>query len=299
MTATVTRNPRSTAPPRQAGHRKDAARWIGPSAHAVKYLLVFLSVILVLMPIYVLLVTSLKSADQVGLTNAWALPTHLDFGPWARAWTALGPSFVRTFELAVPAAIIPSLVGAANGFVLARWRFPGANVVFGLILFGMFLPYQAVIIPLRQVVQDLNLAPGIPTLIFVHAIYGIPICTLIFRNYYLTTVPPELVEAARVDGAGLLRTLRWIVLPVSAPAFVVANIWQFTQVWNDYLFAIFLTNTQNGPITIALNALAGGVSPDYAQSMAGALLASAPPLLVYLLLGRYFIGGLMAGSMKG
>lgn len=273
-------------------------RWMAIAGRAVIYALVLLSLILVLMPLYVLLVTSLKSPGEVGIPHAWRLPSHLDFGPWSRAWASLGPSFLRTFALAVPAAIIPSLIGAANGIILARWRFPGADVVFGMILFGMFIPYQAVIIPLREVTQALNLAPGITTLIFVHSIYGIPICTLIFRNYYLTTIPIELIEAAWVDGAGLLRTLRSVVLPVSAPAFVVAIIWQFTQVWNDYLFAIFLTNTRNGPITVALNALAGGVSPDYAQSMAGALLASAPPLLIYIVLGRFFIGGLMAGSVK-
>jgi glucose/mannose transport system permease protein len=147
-------------------------------------------------------------------------------------------------------------------------------------------------------VQTIGLPAGIPTLIFTHVVYGIPICTLIFRNYYATTVPPELIEASRVDGAGLLRTYFWIILPISIPGFVVTIIWQFTSAWNDYLFAIFLSNTRNGPITIALNALAGAQSPDYAASMAGALIASLPTLLVYIVLGRWFIGGLMAGSVK-
>jgi glucose/mannose transport system permease protein len=153
-------------------------------------------------------------------------------------------------------------------------------------------------IPLRQIVHEIGLAPGIPTLVFVHCVYGIPICTLIFRNYYATTVPPELVEASRVDGAGMLRTFRSVILPLSAPGFVVTVSWQFTSSWNDYLFAIFMSNTRNGPITIALNALAGAQSPDYAASMAGALIASLPTLIVYIVLGRWFIGGLMAGSVK-
>jgi glucose/mannose transport system permease protein len=182
--------------------------------------------------------------------------------------------------------------------VLSRWRFPGADVVFTLILFGMFIPYQSVMIPLGDIVNWIGIAKGIPTLILVHTIYGIPICTLIFRNYYATTVPVELIEAANVDGAGMLRTFRSIILPVSVPGFVVTIIWQFTSSWNDYLFAIFLSNTRNGPITIALNALAGAQSPDYAASMAGALITSLPTLLVYILLGRWFIGGLMAGSVK-
>ena len=264
----------------------------------VKYALVLFFLLVVLMPAYVLVVTSFKSGSEIGVTGQWNLPSHWTTASWTKAWTVLQPSFIRTFELAIPVAVISSVLGAANGFVLSRWRFPGADVVFTLILFGMFIPYQAVMIPLREIVTTIGIQPGIPTLVFVHCIYGIPICTLIFRNYYATTVPEELVEAARVDGAGLLRTFGRIILPISMPGFVVTVIWQFTSAWNDYLFAIFLSNTRNGPITIALNALAGAQSPDYAASMAGALITSLPTLVVYILLGRWFIGGLMAGSVK-
>jgi glucose/mannose transport system permease protein len=277
--------------------RPRARRPFGPGS-IVKYFLAIFFLVVVLMPLYVLIVTSFKSGADIGVTSQWNLPSHWTVASWSKAWTALQPSFIRTFELAVPVALISSVVGAANGFVLSRWRFPGADVVFTLILFGMFIPYQAVMIPLREIVTTIGIAPGIPTLVFVHCIYGIPICTLIFRNYYATTVPEELVEASRVDGAGLLRTFAWIILPISIPGFVVTIIWQFTSAWNDYLFAIFLANTQNGPITIALNALAGAQSPDYAASMAGALITSLPTLVVYVLLGRWFIGGLMAGSVK-
>jgi glucose/mannose transport system permease protein len=264
----------------------------------MKYGILIFCVFVVLMPIYVLIVTSFKSGAEIGVTGQWTLPHHWTTASWAKAWTALGPSFGRTFELAIPVALISSLIGAANGFVLSRWRFPGADVVFTLILFGMFIPYQAVMIPLRELVNYIGIQPGIPTLIFVHCVYGIPICTLILRNYYATVVPEEIIEASRVDGAGMLRTFWWIILPISAPGFVVTIIWQFTSAWNDYLFAIFLSNTSNGPITIALNALAGAQSPDYAASMAGALITSLPTLTVYILLGRWFIGGLMAGSVK-
>jgi len=267
-------------------------------ARVVKYALVLFFLLVVLMPAYVLIVTSFKSGSEIGVTGQWNLPAHWTTASWSKAWTALQPSFIRTFELAIPVAVISSVLGAANGFVLSRWRFPGADVVFTLILFGMFIPYQAVMIPLREIVTTIGIQPGIPTLVFVHCVYGIPICTLIFRNYYATTVPEELVEAGRVDGAGLLRTFWSIILPVSIPGFVVTVIWQFTSAWNDYLFAIFLSNTRNGPITIALNALAGAQSPDYAASMAGALITSLPTLVVYILLGRWFIGGLMAGSVK-
>jgi len=194
--------------------------------------------------------------------------------------------------------LISSLLGAANGFVLSRWRFPGADIVFTLILFGMFIPYQAVMIPLREVVSTLGVPPGIPTLIFVHCIYGIPICTLIFRNYY-SEIPDELVEAARIDGAGFFGIFRHVILPLSVPAFVVVAIWQFTQIWNEFLFAVTLTRPESQPITVALAQLAGGEAVKWNLPMAGAILAALPPLLVYILLGRYFLRGLLAGSVKG
>jgi len=264
----------------------------------VRYGLLIAFVIIMLTPLYVLVVTSFKNGSDIGVNGQWNLPTSWTLKSWDKAWERLAPSFGRTFLLAVPVAIISSLIGSANGFVLSRWRFPGADVVFTLILFGMFIPYQAIMIPLGDVLNETSIQKGIPRLILVHVIYGLPICTLIFRNYYATTVPVEMIEAANVDGAGLLRTFRSIVLPLSLPGFVVTIIWQFTSSWNDYLFAIFLSNTRNGPITIALNALAGAQSPDYAASMAGALITSLPTLVVYILLGRWFIGGLMAGSVK-
>lgn len=299
---TTTTNP--APPPTAVGHppagtsrprRRAPAAVAGP---LVKYTLVLFFLVVVLMPAYVLVVTSFKSGAEIGVSGQWNLPKQWTLESWSKAWEALRPSFLRTIALAVPVAVISSLLGAANGFVLSRWRFHGANVVFTLILFGMFIPYQAVMIPLRDIVTTIGLPPGIPTLIFVHCVYGIPICTLIFRNYYATTIPEDLVEAGRVDGAGVLRTFAWIVLPLSVPGFVVAVIWQFTSAWNDFLFAIFLSNTRNGPITIALNALAGAQSPDYAASMAGAFITSLPNLVIYVLLGRWFIGGLMAGSLK-
>jgi glucose/mannose transport system permease protein len=264
----------------------------------VRYGLLIAFVVIMLIPLYVLLVTSFKNGSDIGVNGQWNLPTHWTFKSWDKAWERLQDSFLRTFELAIPVALISSFIGAANGFVLSRWRFPGADVVFTLILFGMFIPYQAIMIPLGEVLNDTSIERGIPRLILVHVIYGIPICTLIFRNYYATTVPIEMIEAANVDGAGLLRAFRSIILPISIPGFVVTIIWQFTSAWNDYLFAIFLSNTRNGPITIALNALAGAQSPDYAASMAGALITSLPTLVLYILLGRWFIGGLMAGSVK-
>jgi len=267
-------------------------------ARSAKYALLLAFVVIVLTPAYVLIVTSFKGLGDASPSRAWDLPTTWETGGWSRAWTTLSPALGRTFAMVIPAALISALLGSMNGFVLSRWRFPGADIVFTLMLFGMFIPYQAVMIPLVQLMQDLGVPSGIPSLIVLHVVYGIPITTLIFRNYY-AGVPQDLIEAARVDGAGMLRTYASIMLPLSAPAFVVVIIWQFTSAWNDYLFALFFSNSRNGPVTIALNFLASGQLQDYSASMAGALIASLPTLVVYVVLGRWFVGGLMAGSVKG
>ena len=282
---------KGTAPVRPASGNAVAMR-------TVKYALLLVFLCIVLMPAYVLFVTSFKGIGDATPTRAWRLPTEWETAGWVRAWETLAPALVRTFSMVIPAAIISALIGSMNGFVLSRWRFPGADIVFTLILFGMFIPYQAVMIPLVQLVQSLGVPSGVPSLILLHVVYGLPITTLIFRNYY-AGVPHELIEAARVDGAGMLRTYASIILPISMPAFVVVLMWQFTSAWNDYLFALFFSNSRNGPVTISLNFLASGQLQDYSASMAGALIASVPTLLVYILLGRYFVGGLMAGSVKG
>ncbi len=264
--------------------------------------LIVLFALLVLIPLYVLLVTSFKASRDIGASTAWSLPSSLSLEGWSSAWQTLSPPLYRSVILATTAAVLSSILGSLNGFVFAKWQFPGSSVVFTAFLFGMFIPYQAVMIPLQGMLLDVQGTfpwfDGIFKLIVVHTIFGIPICTLIFRNYYATAVPKEMLEAARVDGAGMIRTLVSVVLPVSAPAFVVTMIWQFTSAWNDFLFALFLTTRNNGPVTYALNELAGGQNPDYSSIMAGVLIASFPTLLVYIFLGRYFIGGLMSGSVK-
>lgn len=268
-------------------------------ARTLRYALLLFFLVVVLIPVYVLLVTSFKGPGDASPTRAWNLPQEWTGENWIGAWQALAPAIWRSVQMVVPAAIISSFLGSMNGFVLARWRFRGADAVFTLILFGMFIPYQAVMIPLLQLMLGAGVPNGVPSLILLHVIYGIPITTLIFRNYYLS-VPNELVEAARVDGAGLLRTYAWVVLPISIPSFVVVLIWQFTSAWNDFLFAVFFSSSQNGPVTLALNNLANGaLLQNYGISMSGALIASLPTLLVYILLGKYFVGGLMSGSVKG
>jgi glucose/mannose transport system permease protein len=268
-------------------------------SRTMRYLFLLGFLLFVLLPVYVVVITSFKTSSDTTASAQWSLPETWTLEPWRKAWDVLQPYLVRSLSLAVPGAIIASMLGSANGFVLARWRFPGANLVFAFILFGMFIPYQAVMLPLRTTFQELNVPQGVPTLLIAHIIYGIPICTLIFRNYYATVVPHEIIESARVDGAGLVQTYARIILPISISGFVVTLIWQFTSIWNDFLFALFLTQQRNGPVTLGLAALAGGQKVDYAASMAGALITSFPTLFVYILLGRWFIGGLMAGALKG
>ena len=291
-----------------AGSIPTGSRTRARMGRTVKYVLLLLFVVIVLMPVYVLLVTSLKPPSDVSAATSWALPLRWPWqaGPdgatgfenWSAAWSALAAPLARTFLLAIPAAIISAVLGSMNGFVLSRWKFPYANVVFTLILFGMFIPYQAIMVPLVQMKTTLGMPSSILTLLIVHIIYGLPICTLIFRNYY-EGVPGELMEASRVDGAGMLGSYWRIILPLSLPGFVVTIIWQFTSAWNDYLFALFLSDANQGPVSLSLVNLSQGAQlSNYGASMAGALIASLPTLLVYVILGKYFIGGLMSGSVK-
>ncbi len=263
------------------------------------YALLFLFALWYLTPIYVLLVTSMKGSSDITPDKMWMLPTSINLGSFASAWAKLSPNFINSLVLAVPAAILSSMVGSLNGYVLAKWKFRGADTVFTLILFGMFIPYQAILIPLTQIMSNIGLYGSLQGLMLVHIIYGIPITTLIFRNYY-AAIPTELLEAAKVDGAGFIRVYRSILLPLSASGFVVVLIWQFNSVWNDFLFAVTLIpNQANWPVTVALNNLSGSMITDWNVQMAGALIAALPTLLIFIILGRYFVRGLLAGSLKG
>jgi len=271
------------------------------------YVVLIIFALFYLMPIYVLLITGMKSFTEVSLDRMWNLPQSLSFDSFRDAWfgnestaiNGLAQNFMNSMLLTVPTTLISAILGSMNGYVLAKWKFPGANVIFPLILFGMFIPYQSILIPLVQTMRSIHLYGTLPGLILVHVIYGIPITTLIFRNYY-ASVPSELVEAARIDGAGILGVYRHILFPISLPGFIVVMIWQFTAVWNEFLFAIILvSDPRSQPITVALNNLAGSFSVAWNVQMAGALLAAIPTLLVYIFLGRYFLRGLLAGSLKG
>jgi glucose/mannose transport system permease protein len=265
---------------------------------SLRYLILFGLACLFLTPVYALLVTALKSPEEVSVVRMWSWPDSFSLDNFRSVWPKLEEGFVNSVLVALPASLISSALGAANGFVLAKWRFPGADFVFPLILFGMFIPYQSILIPMFQTMSYLGLAGGLSGLILVHVIYGLPITTLIFRSYF-AGLPDELIEAAQVDGAGMLATFAFVALPITPPAFAVSLIWQFTSAWNDFLFGVLLTSKDNWPITVALNNIAGSQAVPFNEAMASALLASLPTLLVYVLLGRFFMRGLMAGALKG
>lgn len=265
------------------------------------------SALFYLLPIYVLVITGMKSFVEVNLYRMWDLPGRFSLDSFGKAWLGsesqgfrgLASNFWNSVKLTIPATLLSATLGSMNGYVLSKWRFRGADALFTLLLFGMFIPYQSILIPLVQVLSRIGLFGSIPGLIFVHVVYGIPITTLIFRNYY-ATVPGELVEAAKIDGAGILGTYRHVIFPISLPAFAVVMIWQFTSIWNDFLFGVIVTSRPAvQPVTVALNNLAGSYIVEWNVQMAGALLAALPTMLVYILLGRYFMRGLLAGSLKG
>jgi glucose/mannose transport system permease protein len=253
---------------------------------------------LYLMPVYVLLVTGLKSFREVSLDQMWDLPSGLHFSSFREAFKALDQNMWNSFRMVIPATILSCMLGSINGYVLTKWRFPGSDVIFFLLLFGMFIPYQSILIPLVKTLQQGHMYGSLWGLILTHTVYGIPITTLIFRNYY-AGVPTEVVEAAKIDGASIFGIYVRIIFPLSLPGFVVVAIWQFTSIWNDFLFAATLTSNPNvQPVTVALNNLAGSFIVEWNVQMAGALIAAIPTLLVYILLGRFFMRGLMAGALS-
>jgi glucose/mannose transport system permease protein len=291
--------------PPPPGKPDDRPKWQrpGPLRTTLRYLVLWALAAFFLMPVYVLVVTAFKNPADVSVTRIWELPTSLSFANFGAVLPKLGYGFRNSLALAIPASLISALLGCANGFVLSKFRFPLSNLVFPLILFGIFVPYQAVIIPVSQTMTAVGLrggddpSGGLLGLMLIHIIYGLPITTLIFRNHFVS-MPNALLESARLDGAGVLRTWVDLAVPLSKPAFAVAVIWQFTSTWNDFMFGAMMTSRDSWPVTIALNNVAGGQSVPFGQAMAGALLVSLPTLAIYVLLGRFFMRGLLAGTLQ-
>jgi glucose/mannose transport system permease protein len=289
-----------TAPARAAGRRlvpSIAVRRPSPGVF-IRFVVLAALAAFFLMPVWVMLITGLKPFAEVNLSRMWELPSGVYVDNFLAAWEKLAPNLRNSIVLAFPASAIAAVLGSMNGYVLSKWKFRGSDLIFTLFLFGMFIPYQSILIPLVQFMDAIGLVGGIPGLVVVHVVYGIPITTLIFRNYY-ATVPTELVESGRIDGAGFFGIYRHLILPLSIPAFAVVLIWEFTNIWNEFLFAVILTRPDSWPVTVALNNLAGSQIVQWNVQMAGALLAALPTLVVYIVLGRFFLRGLMAGALKG
>jgi glucose/mannose transport system permease protein len=263
------------------------------------YIILIFFALIFLMPVYLMVVTGFKPFNEIDLATMWNLPSSgLHIQNFIAAYQQLAPNLNNSLEMVIPEAILSALLGSLNGYLLAKWKFRGSNLIFSLILFGMFIPYQSILIPLVKFMFAIKLYGDIPGLVLVHIIYGIPITTLIFRNYY-AGIGTEILEAGRMDGASLMGLYRHIMFPLSGPSFAVVIIWQFTQAWNEFLFAVVLTNQSHWPVTVALNNLAGSQLVQWNVLMAATLIAALPTLLVYIFLGRYFLRGLMAGALKG
>ncbi|MNF73106.1 L-arabinose transport system permease protein AraQ [compost metagenome] len=264
------------------------------------YATLFLACAVYLVPLVVMLLTSFKTPDDIRSGNLLSMPDVFTLVGWAKAWASVGGYFWNSVKITVPAVIISTLLGALNGYVLSMWRFRGSQLFFGLLLFGCFLPFQVVLLPASFTIGQLGLANTTSGLVLIHVVYGMAFTTLFFRNYYVS-IPDALVRAARLDGAGFFTIFGRILLPMSTPIIMVCLIWQFTQIWNDFLFGVVFASGDSQPITVALNNLVNTSTgaKEYNVDMAAAMIAGLPTLLVYVFAGKYFLRGLTAGAVKG
>ncbi|MDF1777790.1 MAG: carbohydrate ABC transporter permease [Rhizobiaceae bacterium] len=273
------------------------------------YLVLAVAAIYYLLPLYVMIVTSLKGMPEVRLGNIFAPPVEVTFEPWAKAWDTactglycegLKVGFWNSMQILIPSVVISIAIASVNGYALSFWRFRGAEVFFTILIFGSFIPYQVMLYPLVIITRELGIFGSLTGVIFIHTIFGMPILTLLFRNYF-ASLPQELFKAARVDGAGFWGIFFKIMVPMSPPIFVVAIILQVTGIWNDFLFGVIFAGTKNFPMTVQLNNIVNssqGVK-EYNVNMAATILTGAVPLAIYFLSGKYFVRGIAAGAVKG
>jgi len=275
----------------------------------VIYTILVLAAIYFLIPFFVMVITSIKTMNDIRTGYLISLPREVTFEAWQKAWgsACIGVNcvgvkgyFWNSVRMVVPAVVLSTLIGAANGYVFAKWRFPGSEAFFSALLLGCFIPFQVILLPMSQMLGRLGIAQSVRGLVLVHTVYGLAFTSLFFRNFYVT-IPTELVKAAKIDGAGFFRIFWKIILPVSVPIFVVSIIWQTTQIWNDFLFGVAFSGSDSQPVTVALNNLVNtstGVK-EYNVDMAAAIIAGLPTLVVYIVSGKYFLRGLTAGAVKG
>lgn len=262
-----------------------------------------------LLPLYVMIVTSLKGMPEIRLGNIFAPPLEVTFEPWVKAWSTactgincdgLSRGFWNSVQILIPSVVLSIAIASVNGYALARWRFKGSELFFSILIVGAFIPYQTMLYPLVIILREIGLMGSLWGLVLVHTIFGMPILTLLFRNYF-TAIPEDLHKAARVDGAGFWGIYFRIMLPMSLPIFVVAMILQVTGIWNDFLFGVIYTKPDTYPMTVQLNNIVNSVQgiKEYNVNMAATLLTAAVPLLLYFVSGKLFVRGIAAGAVKG
>ena len=273
------------------------------------YIVLIVFAVYYLLPLYVMLVNSLKPLEEIRGGGMLYLPSVWTLDPWraARSSAQIGvdpsglrPYFWNSIAMVVPAVFLSTVLGSLNGYVLTKWQVKGHGIVFGLLLLSCFIPFQIVLIPMAKLLGVFGLAGTTSGLVLVHLVYGVGFTTLFFRNYY-AAFPTEIIKAAQIDGAGFFRIFWRVLLPSSGPIIVVSVIWQFTNIWNDFLFGASFADFDSTPITVALNNLVNSSTgvKEYNVHFAGAILAALPTLVVYIVSGRYFVRGLMAGAVKG
>ena len=278
-------------------------------SRAVVYVVLLLFVLYFLAPLFIMIVTSIKPMSEIRTGTLISLPRNPTVEPWLRAWgsATIGVSnegikgfFVNSLKITIPAVLISTLIGAVNGYVLSKWKFKGSDAFFAMLLLGCFIPFQVILLPMARTLGLLGISGTTAGLVLVHTVYGLAFTTLFFRNFYVG-IPDELVNAAKIDGAGFWRIFWKIMLPVSKPIIMVTIIWQTTQIWNDFLFGVCFSTGETQPVTVALNNLVNTSSAvkEYNVDMAAAIIAALPTLFVYFAAGKYFVRGLTAGAVKG
>jgi len=287
--------------------RKQGA-FITPS-RIIIYLILLVFAIYWLLPLWVMIVTSLKGMPEIRMGNIFSPPVEMTFEPWVKAWSGactgmkcdgLSSGFWNSVHIVIPSVLLSVFMASVNGYLLVNWRFKGSELLFTILIFGAFIPYQVMIYPLVILLREIGLMGSIWGLVLVHTIFGMPILTLLFRNYF-SSLPEELFKAARIDGAGFWRIYFQIMLPMAVPIFIVAMLLQFTGIWNDFLFGLVYTKPETYPMTVQLNNIVNSVQgvKEYNVNMAATLLTALVPLLFYFISGRFFVRGIAAGAVKG
>ena len=283
--------------------------WRFSPARVGVYAFLLSAALFFLMPLYIMLVTSFKTMDEIRLGNIFAFPVAITVEPWVTAWTSactgvscegIRGGFWNSVWIVIPSTILPILLGALNGYALSFWKPRGANALFAILMLGAFIPVQVMMFPLVRILATLGLFSSLPGIVVIHIIFSMPVMTLLFRNYY-QSIPQELFKAARIDGGGFIRIFVQLMLPMSTPIIIVAAIMQVTGVWNDYILGLVFAGRDNLPMTVQLNNVINTTTGTrlYNVNMAATILTSLVPLTIYFVSGRWFVRGIAAGAVKG